>query len=120
MDNERWGMFIEGMRCKVTMDPKTFQWGSVVPCSIGFKDSKTDTWTNVFIDILAGEKTQMPPNFVIEKGAAFKVWGRVQCKEWVKDDGTRVPQWSCWADTIEPLEHQQQRQPQQAMDDVLF
>jgi hypothetical protein len=115
MGNELWGMMLHSVRCKVTMDVKNFNWGDVVPCAIGFKDKKTNTWTNLFIDIIVGSKTAMPDNFVISKGDSFKVTGRVTVKTF-----NDKPQFSCWADSIEPVEQQQIQRPQFEGDDIPF
>ena len=116
MANE-FGIIMKDMRCKVTMDPKEFNWGTILPCSIGFKDKKSGKWANLFIDIMVTDKTSV--SIPLVKGDAFKCWGNMNLREWEKQDGTKVPQWSCWADRIEPVD-QQGGQSSNGMDPIPF
>lgn len=108
--SDRFGIFMEDLRCKVTNDPKEKNFGTIVPCSLGFKQ-KDDTWANLWVDVMVTQKTTI--NIPLQKGDAFKCWGRLSYSEWVKNDGTKVPQWSCWADKVESMDQQQQPQMQQ-------
>lgn len=96
---KRFGLFMEAMLCKVTNEPRQFQNMSKIPCSIGFKN-KEGFWTNVWIDVLVTNTTDW--NGVLPtKGASVKVWGRVDCSTWKRNDGTEEQQWSVWADIVE-------------------
>ena len=117
MDNEnRFGMFLKKMRCKVTNEPKQFQWGTVVPCQIGFKDRKTEQWSNVWIDIIVTPNTQ--GGYVPAKGDLLTVSGRCDYKEY-----QGKPQWSAWADVVEGQnnsEPQREKFGEDGLDSVPF
>lgn len=109
---ERFGMYMEDMRCKVTNDPRELNFGTSVPCSIGFKD-KDNNWTNIWVDVLVTQKTDI--TIPLQKGDSFKCCGRMDCRTWQDK-----PQWSCWADRVEPLQQQQQTHGVQQMDEAPF
>ena len=104
---DRFGIYMEDQRCKVTNVTKDMNFGTIVPCSVGFKQ-KDGSWVNLWVDVMVTNKTSV--SIPLQKGDAFKCWGRMAHSEWIKDDGTKIPQWTCWADRIEPIEQQQTQQ----------
>lgn len=89
---DRFGVFMENMRCKVTNQQRVFDWGTIVPCQIGFKDYKGQ-WHNMWIDIKILKNTNC--DRLITKGDVITVSGRMDYSEY-----QGKPQWVVTADTV--------------------
>jgi hypothetical protein len=103
---DKFGIFMECMRCKVTNEPRDKNFGTILPCQIGFK--KNDVWCNVWVDVMVTEKTAI--NHAPSNGDLLTVSGRMDYREY-----NGKPQWSVWADTVVPYGNMNQgpqsRQP---------
>lgn len=99
MDN--FGIFMKDMRLKVTSGPRQTPKMTILPCQMGFNDN--GTWYNVWVSVLVTSRTNA--QIVANRGDIIKVSGRMDYKEYQSK-----PQWSVWADSVEPY-GQQVREP---------
>jgi single-stranded DNA-binding protein len=93
---EEFGVLAKNLRCKVTGEPKTFAWGMVIPCQVGFKQK--DSWVNRWVDVKWFNKNGGGP--FVSKGDVLTVTGRWNETEWTGNDGNKREGREILADSI--------------------
>jgi hypothetical protein len=101
MADDRFGIFAESVRVKVTNEPRMAgEKARVIPGQVGFRQ-RDKSYVNEWFDVIIFQGSGLMDT-EIKKGDVFKVSGRVDCSEY---QGKK--QWKIYADTLEYAEKKQ-------------